>query len=116
MNTKKVPMAVAVARCSGGNHVLDMRAGAAKATDPDIAVAAELILANLIEYKQKNIRIFHECGATEKSVPRITVWHHEACLVMTNCDPEGRNFLSHPGIAAVAELMLANLVEYKQIL
>ena len=43
------------------------------------------------------IRIYHECeGGTEKSVPRITVCHHEACRVMTNCDHEGRIFLSHP--------------------
>ena len=39
------------------------------------------------------IRIHHECGnRIEKSVPRITVWHHEACHVMTNGDPEGRFF------------------------
>ena len=30
----------------------------------------------------------------EKSVPRITVWHHEACRVMPNSDCEGRIFLS----------------------
>ena len=42
-----------------------------------------------------NIRIYHECeGRIEKSVPRIAVWHHEACRVMTNGDPEGRIFLS----------------------
>ena len=29
-------------------------------------------------------------------MPRITVWHHEACRVMTNGDPEGWIFLSHP--------------------
>ena len=41
------------------------------------------------------IRIYHECeGRIEKSVPRITFWHQEACRVMTNGDPEGRNFLS----------------------
>ena len=41
------------------------------------------------------IRIYHECeGRIEKSVSRITVWHHEACRVMTNCDLEGRIFLS----------------------
>ena len=29
------------------------------------------------------IRILHECeGGIEKSVPRITDWHHEACQVM----------------------------------
>ena len=43
------------------------------------------------------IRIYHECeGRIEKSVPRIAVWHHEACRVMTNVDPEGRIFLYHP--------------------
>ena len=44
----------------------------------------------------KNIRIYHECeGRIEKSVSRIIVWHHEACRVMTNIDPEGRIFLSY---------------------
>ena len=43
------------------------------------------------------IRIYHECeGRIEKSVPRITVWHHQACRVMTNGDHEGRIFLSYP--------------------
>ena len=32
----------------------------------------------------------------EKSVPRITDCHHEACRVMTIGDREGRIFLSHP--------------------
>ena len=41
----------------------------------------------------KNIRIHHECeGWIGKSVSRITVWHHEACRVMTNGDQEGRIF------------------------
>ena len=43
------------------------------------------------------IRIYHECeGRIEKSVPRITDWHHMACQVMTNGDREGRILLSHP--------------------
>ena len=45
------------------------------------------------------MRIYLECeGRIEKSVPRIAVWHHEACRVMTNGDPQGRIFLfySHP--------------------
>ena len=43
------------------------------------------------------IRIYHECeGRIEKSVPRIAVWHHEPCRVMTNGDCEGRIFLSYP--------------------
>ena len=42
-------------------------------------------------------RIYHECeGRIEQSVPRIAVWHHEACRVMTNGDPEGRIFLFYP--------------------
>ena len=41
------------------------------------------------------IRIYHECaGGIEKYVPRITVWHHEACRVTTNGDPEGLNLFS----------------------
>ena len=39
------------------------------------------------------IRIFHECeGGIEKSVAQITLWHHEACQVMTNGDHEGGFF------------------------
>ena len=39
------------------------------------------------------IRIYHECeGRIEKSVPRIAVWHHKACRVMTKGDHEGRIF------------------------
>ena len=49
----------------------------------------EILVLSHMYYK--NIRIDHECeGWIEKSVPRITVWHHEACRVMTNGDPEGR--------------------------
>ena len=44
-----------------------------------------------------DLRICHECkGRIEKSVMRIAVWHHEACGVMTNSDPEGQIFLSYP--------------------
>ena len=47
--------------------------------------------------ESNNIRIHHECeGGIEKSVPKITDWHHEACRVMKNGDREGRIFLSHP--------------------
>ena len=35
-------------------------------------------------------------GWIEKSVPRITDWHHEACRVMIIGDCEGRILLSHP--------------------
>ena len=32
----------------------------------------------------------------EKSVPRITVWHHRPCRVMTNGGCQEQIFLSHP--------------------
>ena len=38
-----------------------------------------------------------ECeGRIEKSVPRIAIWHLEACRVMTNGDSEGRIFPCFP--------------------
>ena len=47
--------------------------------------------------RDKSISIYHECeGGIEKSVPRFTDWHHEACRVMTIGDCEGQTFLSHP--------------------
>ena len=37
------------------------------------------------------IRILHECQVwIDKSVPRVTFWHHEARRVMPNCDPRDR--------------------------
>ena len=52
---------------------------------------------SLNQCKGKFMSIYHECeGGIEKSVPRITDWHYEACRVMTNGDREGRIFLSHP--------------------
>ena len=45
----------------------------------------------------RKIRIHFECdGGIEKSVPRITDWHHEACRVMTYSDREGRIFPTLP--------------------
>ena len=45
----------------------------------------------------KNIRIYYECeGRIEKSIPRITVWHHEAWRVMPNGDPEEWIFQYYP--------------------
>ena len=39
----------------------------------------------------QNIRILHECQVwIDKSVPRVTFWHHEARRVMPNCDPMDR--------------------------
>ena len=56
-------------------------------------VALEVVGATLVK---KNIRICREReGRIENSVPRIAIWHHDACPVMTNGDPEGRIFLSY---------------------
>ena len=42
-------------------------------------------------YRFYFLSIHHECeGGIEKSVPSITVLHHEACRVMTNGDSKGR--------------------------
>ena len=43
-----------------------------------------------------NTRINHECeGRIDKSITRITDWHHKACRAITNGDPEGQIFLSY---------------------
>ena len=48
------------------------------------------ILMSTASLKNDSIRIHNECeGRIEKSVPRITIWHHEACRVMTNGDHHG---------------------------
>ena len=54
-------------------------------------------LSKTSHYICEIITIYHEYeGGIEKSVPRITDWHHEACRVMTINDREGRIFLSDP--------------------
>ena len=58
--------------------------------------------------KSQIIRIYHECeGRIEKSVPRIVVWHHEACRMMTNGDPEGRIFF-YPTLTRIMELIFCS--------
>ena len=45
----------------------------------------------------KIVRIYHENDNwIEKSVLRITDWHHKACQMMANGDRQGQIFLSHP--------------------
>ena len=42
----------------------------------------------------KIIRIYNKCeGGIDKSVLRITVWHHKACRLMTKGDLEGQIFM-----------------------
>ena len=65
--------------------------------DSKMFAILEITLSIYLEGECGIIRIYHEYeGEIEKSVPRITDWHHEACRVMTNGDCEGRIFLSHP--------------------
>ena len=55
----------------------------------------------------KIIRIYHECeGRIENSIQSIAVWHHEACRVMTNSNPEGRIFL-YPTLRRIMDSFLA---------
>ena len=62
----------------------------------DTYVFVTVISFFLFVQESVSIRIYHECeGMTEKSVPRIAIWHHEACRVMTKGDPEGRIFVSY---------------------
>ena len=54
----------------------------------DFTLVVDILLKN-----KSYIRIHQECeSGIEKSVLRITVWHHEACRVMTNGDSEGQIF------------------------
>ena len=56
-----------------------------------------ILSVHIIFYPCEIIRIYHECeDRIEKSVLRITLWHHEACPVMTNGDLEGQIVLSYP--------------------
>ena len=50
-----------------------------------------------VSYNSKKVSTMHECsGGIEKSVARITIWHHEVCREITNRDLKGRIFLPHP--------------------
>ena len=54
------------------------------------AIGENKILAKISEFTVQesimSVRVFR----------RITVWHHEACRVMTNGDSKGQIFISHP--------------------
>ena len=64
---------------------------------PNVYCRYHIIIITIKEVNVDIIRIYHECeGRIEKSVPRLANWHHEACRVMTNDDPEGTIFLSYP--------------------
>ena len=42
-----------------------------------------------LRHVYETIRIYHECdGGIEKPIQRITVWHQEACRVITNGNRE----------------------------
>ena len=57
----------------------------------------KVTLEKIVRKVGKIVRIYHECeGRIEISVPRIAVWHHEACRVMKNSDPEAGIFAYLP--------------------
>ena len=63
--------------------------------------------------KCNNIRSYHECeGRIEKSVPRITIWIHKACRVMTNAVPGEQIFLSYPHTNIGLFFLLTNVFIY----
>ena len=71
------------------NHPLDM-----KGTESINICSAELT---------SNIRIHHENeGRIEKSILRITDWHHKACRVITNGDSQGRIFF-YPTLSQIMD-------------
>ena len=60
-----------------------------------------MTILNAIEI-DKNIRIYNACeGRIEKSVQRITVWHHEACFIVPTkilsslIFIDGRSYICH---------------------
>ena len=80
------------------------------------AALSPLVEKGIYYLYSKNIRIYHECeGRIEKSVPRIDVWHHEACRVMTKVDPEGLIFLSYPHTNIGFFFLLTSTVLYLKI-
>ena len=67
----------------------------------------------LFKGAEQIIRIYHEYdGRIKNSVPRITDWHHEACRVMTNGDPEGRILLFYPHTNSGSFFLLTNVFIY----
>ena len=55
-----------------------------------VFMASNSSLCTEKEKQVMTLRISNECeSGIEKSVLRGAVWHHEACRVMTNGDPEG---------------------------
>ena len=79
----------------------DLRKALAHVTSDSVKSAAKGQHINTVMFEEdekddSGLLILLESIMIEKSVPRITVWHHEACRVMTNGDHEGRIFLSHP--------------------
>ena len=55
-----------------------------------------------------NLSIHHECeGGIEKSVLRITHWHHEACRLMTYVDCEDGLFYT-----ILTQIMIRFLAHY----
>ena len=62
-----------------------------------ISRSARQLSSALHLHQKDNIRILHGYEVRiENSVPKVTVWHHEALPINAKQCPEGRNFLSAP--------------------
>ena len=54
-----------------------------------------------------SIRVYHMCEAwIEKPIQRVTVWHHEACQMMTNGDPEW-GFFFYSTLTQMVDFLIA---------
>ena len=63
--------------------------GLAPPAPPPLPTPMYFITTVIVTGVKHIISIFHGCMVwIEKSVTRVTDWHHEACRVMPNSDPE----------------------------
>ena len=76
-------------RCAANNYQLKLLSVTKLS---ELEIAKRCLTENLRIYLEGEVGI-------EKSVPRIAVWHHEACRVMTTGDHEGQIFLGHGKIS-----------------
>ena len=63
------------------------------------SVAGQYLLSNKTGIIR--VHIMTKRGVIEKSSQKITVWHHKACRVITNCDQERQIFLPAPNTAMI---------------
>ena len=66
----------------------------------ECSVHVNRIKIKLAALRRARKQIYHACKVwIDKSVPRITVWHLSASLVMPNCDP--RDIFVYPSLTFI---------------